>query len=184
MLMMLWYMFENHVIYLLLNRKRTRVYKFEYHAILSSSKLTYFFKQLYELFEYHVILSSAKPTRFTSCRQCWFEYHVISSSSKPPADCYTWACVWVPCNFILCQTYTVHELRAMLVWVPCNFIFSQTCTFVIFKGLSHCNFFLFQTVQRRGFGMVVVWVPCNFIFFQTQHWSLKSSDFTKRLSTM
>ena len=141
---------------------------FEYHVILASSKLTYFFKQLYELFEYHVILSSAKPTRFTSCGLCWFECHVISSSSKPSKRweflidlCSKWAQVllWFLCAFqvemyaeILGPVY-LRTIRfyssskwadlichTRYVWVPCNFTLLQSAVGPCYRIWGLCNF--------------------------------------------
>ena len=176
----------------------------EHHVILPSSKLTYFFKQLYELFEYHVILSSAKPTRFTSCGLCWFECHVISSSSKPSKRwgflidlCSKWAQVLLRflCAFqaemyakILGPVYlrTIRfyssPKRADLichtryVWVPCNFTLLHSL-----KILKNRLLVLFirptTTSSRTMWSLSALQFLCICSVVQVNHLSLRTMQF-------
>ena len=107
--------FEYHVIHpskLEIHRHIEEI-RFEHHVILPSSKpskcwsLAFF--RIWQnglrhvQFENPVISFLSNPLISRSASTSRLEHHVILSSFKPPADCYTWVCVWVPCNFIFFQ---------------------------------------------------------------------------------
>ena len=149
---------------------------FEYHVILPSSKLTYFFKQLYELFEYHVILSSAKPTRFTSCGLCWFECHVISSSAKPASP------LWQPMTTFECHVISssskpskrwefLIDLCSKWAQVLLRFLCAfQVEMYAEILGPVYLRTIRFYSSSKWADLIChtrYVWVPCNFTLLQS-----------------